>query len=120
MFIRSSELALGRKVAGLDHQGVAFPPASRITVPLADRRRQMGTGVDRDDAGIVCHLAEDHDMVGRLEDVLVAVVARAQLRNAEVGAAMAEREALRSVAKITWFENWRIQAVDTRRKCLST
>ena len=63
------------EVRRLDHQGVAVPVAARVAHPLADAGRQVAAAVERHDARVVHHLVQDHDVVGRLEDLQVLVVA---------------------------------------------
>src|SRR5262249_8413307 len=73
---RAPEFALGGEIGSLDDQGVSFPPPARIAVPLPDARIEMRWSVNRNDAGVVDHLAQNHDMSRRLKDLIVAVVTR--------------------------------------------
>ena len=64
---------LRREVRGLDHQGLAFPPAAGVAVPLPDPAGQRRPAVERDDAGVVDRLHDERDVSGRLEDLVVGV-----------------------------------------------
>ncbi len=66
----------------------------------AEARVGVRTAVERDDARVVRHLVHDHHVAGRLHDLQVAVVARLQARQAEVHAALAEREDFRIFERV--------------------
>ena len=74
-----------REVARLHYKRVALPAAARFAVPLRDVR--VRAPVQRDDAPLVEHLVEDHDMLRGLEDLVVRVVAEPDLRQAVAEAA---------------------------------
>src|SRR5206468_885702 len=80
--------ALRRVVGGLDDERVAFPVTAGIAVPLLNVRRKVRTPVERDDARVVDGLLEDRHVILRLEDLDVAVVARAEPRGAKADAAL--------------------------------
>ena len=63
------------EVGGLDHQRVAFPAAARVALQQAHRRRQRRTAIQRDDPRVVDHLGVNHDVAGRLDDLVGVVVA---------------------------------------------
>ena len=65
---------LAGEVAALDDQRVPVPVAARVAHPLLDRRIRMRAAVQRDDARVVDHLDHDHDVLRRLEDLVVVVV----------------------------------------------
>ena len=66
--------------AGLDDEGVALPAAAHLAQPLRDAPVGARPAVEGDDAGVVDHLDLDHDVVGRLQDQVVVVVAGRQHR----------------------------------------
>ena len=62
------------QVGGLDDEGVAFPMAARIAQPLLDPAVDVRAAVHRNDARVVNHLHQDHDVAGRLKDLVVVIV----------------------------------------------
>ena len=76
------------EIGRLDDQGVAVPPANRITQPFLDLGRVV-LGVHPDDPGVVHHLDENHHRILALHDPLVVVVERRHHRRAR---RRAERE----------------------------
>ena len=77
----------------------AFPVAARVAEPLPHADARCGCAVDRHHARVVRHLLQDHDGLGRLHDLQVAVVAGAGARRAEGDAALAERQILGTVGR---------------------
>ena len=73
---RSEEHAAPVPVRGLDHQGVAFPVAARRSAPEPDAVVERRPAIERNDAGLVHHLALDRDVVLGLEDLMVVEVER--------------------------------------------
>ena len=67
-------IALRGQVGRLDDQRLALPVGARVAQPLADPRSQMPAAVQRDDPRVVDHLHQDHDVVGRLQNLIVVVV----------------------------------------------
>ena len=90
------------EVARLDDERVALEPAARVADPLRDGRRSVRPAVERDDARLVVHLDEDHDVIGRLEDAVVVVVRLGQhrRRGAEHDAALREPAIRRPVGRV--------------------
>ena len=64
-------------VGRVDDERVAFPVAAGIAEEAADRRRRVGTAVERDDPRLVDHLLKHHH-VRRLDNLEVVVVAARQ------------------------------------------
>src|SRR6266849_5978962 len=68
---RALIIGLRAEVRHVDHERVALPMATRVAVPLADARRQMGAPV-HDDVALpplpLTHVVEDRDAAGRLDD----------------------------------------------------
>ena len=60
------------EVDGLDHEGVALPPAPRLARPLRDAGQ--GPVVQGDDPQLVVHLVQHHHLPRRLQDLQVHVV----------------------------------------------
>ena len=59
-------------------------------MPLPDVAVDVRRVAERDDARVVHHLVEEHDVVRGLQDVEVGVVAREQVRHADGDAALLE------------------------------
>src|SRR2546426_12111788 len=78
----SSESSLVGEIGGFDDQSVAFPMASGIAHQQTDILRYMRPSIQRNDARIVDHLDEDHDVTGRLHDLIVVVVGAGKHRRA--------------------------------------
>src|SRR5688572_7129586 len=73
-FRRPPETDLVGEVRRIDDERRAFPAAARITEPLPDLWSDMRTAVERDDARVVNHLVENHDISRRLENLVIVVV----------------------------------------------
>ncbi len=73
------------EVRRVHDQGIAFPVADRVAHPLADLLRRM-LAVQRDDAGVVDHLDENHHVVPGLHDALQVVVKNGERRRTRRGA----------------------------------
>jgi hypothetical protein len=75
-----------------------------MTLPLADRRRQMRPAVERDHTHVVDHFADDDHVVARLHDLNVVVVERRHHRwSGSVGhlqTALGKREVLRPLGVV--------------------
>src|SRR6266849_5935367 len=78
MLAGASEVCLVRKVDGIDDQRIARPVAARVAHPPPDG--SMRTPVHRDDARVMNHLVENHDVVGELDELDVVVVDARQHR----------------------------------------
>src|SRR3954468_19394417 len=74
----SYEVALRRKICGVNDECLAFPMATRISQPGSNLRRDVRATVHRNDARLVDHLRVNHNEVARLHDLVVAVVAGVQ------------------------------------------
>jgi len=73
------ERRVAAEIRGVDDERVALPPAARVARPL--RERAVWTTVSRDDARVVNHLVQQHDVIRMLNDLDVLVVpARKHLR----------------------------------------
>src|SRR5207253_4219494 len=112
VLVRPREIALRREVRRVDDERVAFPVSARVAVPAADAGVEVRAAVERNDARVVRHLAEDGDVAGRLDDLEVTVVTGLQSRNAEVHAALTGREHFRI------FEGVSLAVLDLRRAAL--
>src|SRR5204862_7509641 len=58
-----------------DDERVAIPAGARGAVPLPEARREVGPAVERDDPRVVHHFRADDEVIRRLEDLQVVVVA---------------------------------------------
>src|SRR5262249_27575447 len=88
-----SERGLAGVVGGFDDERVAFPSTARVADPLSD----VGTSasIERDDPRFGHHLVSNRNVVGRLDDLVVVVVAGRKGRYAVVQeAALLERTIL--------------------------
>ena len=65
---------------GVDHQRLALPATANGAVPLWHRARRAVA--QWDDASVAEHLVDDHDVVRRLQDLVVRVVAQPEHRHA--------------------------------------
>src|SRR5690606_9009361 len=87
------------EVLGLDDERIAFPASARAAQPSLDRRRRVRTTVERDDARIVNLLGIDQYVIGRLHDLVVAVVARQQIGYAIRAATLGQRATFGAVIR---------------------
>ena len=62
------------EVRGLDDERIALPVAANISIPLTDIRVDMRPRVDWNDATLAKHLVENHDVVCRLDNLMIRVV----------------------------------------------
>ena len=69
------------EVGGFDDERVAFPTADRVAHPGRDVVGQV-LALEADHSRVVDHLDEDHDVIGRLHDLVVVVVDVRQHRRA--------------------------------------
>ena len=74
LIVAAVELAV--EVQRLDDQRVSLPAPAAVAQPLADGAGGVGTPVQRHDARLVDHLHHQHEVAGRLEDLVVGVVQR--------------------------------------------
>jgi len=91
---RALQAGLAAEVDRVHDERVAFPVSARIAHPLPHvLGKRGGAVVDRDDPRFVNHLVVNHHVARRLDDLVVAVVARLQeadARSAEGQAAFAD------------------------------
>ena len=71
---RPQEVALRREIRGLDDECVAFPLAAGIPAPLADGLAEVGTTIERNDPRVVVGLHQEHDIAGRLDNLIVTIL----------------------------------------------
>src|SRR5262249_49776971 len=62
------------EVGRLDDESVSFPTAAGVPQPLLDAGADVRTPIQGYDPYVVDHLDRDHDVAGRLEDLVVVVV----------------------------------------------
>jgi hypothetical protein len=60
------------EIRRVDNQRVSLPVATRVSHPLTNV--PMGTPIQRDDACVVDHFVENHDVFGSLEQLKIIVV----------------------------------------------
>src|SRR4029453_16386289 len=70
----ASEVRSVLKVRGGDNQRVALPAAAGVSLVLTNVLIEMRRLVQRNDPGLVDHLVVNHDRVGALHDLDIAVV----------------------------------------------
>src|SRR5262249_50883784 len=91
------------EVGYVDHQRVALPMATRVAVPLADVRRQVGAAV-HDDVALpplsLAHVVEHRDPARRLHDPAETAGVAAKLRQSASQAALPQRTVLRTIVAI--------------------
>src|SRR5213593_1118290 len=73
---RPPEWILAVQIRRLDDEGIALPMTAGIAHPLAHVLRQRRPAVERNDAGVVDHLDENHHVSRALDDLVIGVVAR--------------------------------------------
>ena len=88
---RPAEVGGRREVGRFDHQRVALPVAARVAVQLPHGPGQVRLPGQGDDPRVVNHLVHEDEVVRVLEDLEIAVVARAQPREPVGDAALRQR-----------------------------
>src|SRR6185436_18873618 len=63
------------EVLCLDDERIAFPAAARVSSPLADVRRKRRPAVEGNDASVMDHLVQYHEVLRSLEDLHIGIVA---------------------------------------------
>src|SRR5262249_12622119 len=75
---RALEGELVGEIPRLDHQSLALPMAAVAARPLTDGWRKMRASVERNHAGVMEHLGENHHVSGSLRDLVIVVVGAAK------------------------------------------
>src|SRR4051812_27887532 len=70
---RAEEVRFRTKARRVDDERIAVSMAARVSIPRAHRRGQMRTAVQRNDPRFVDRLHEKHQVVLRLNDLVVGV-----------------------------------------------
>src|SRR5262245_40174768 len=71
---RPRERILAVEVCGFYDERLALPAAARDPNPLTDRCRRLWAPVEGNNASVVDHRGENHDVPGSLHDLIIAVV----------------------------------------------
>src|SRR5258706_5472108 len=75
-------MSIVTEIGSVHDQRGALPVTTRITHPLTDCGRKVGTAVERDDPGVVDHLGIYRNVIARLENLVVVVIAGGRHRRA--------------------------------------
>src|SRR5215467_1705334 len=100
---RAQIVRLRTEVRHVDDEGIALPVATRVAIPLADVRRQMGAPV-HDDVALPAlalpHVVEDRDAADRLNDLAEAAGYVSKFGQPSGQAAIRQRAVLRPIMPI--------------------
>src|ERR1700681_2767139 len=100
---RALKIGLPTEVRNVDHERIAFPMATRVTIPLADAGRQMRTAVHDDvplPALALTHVVEHRDSALCLHDSAEAAGRGSKFGQPANQAAIRQRAVLRIIVAI--------------------
>ena len=72
--------AAGFVVGRFDDEGIALPVSTRIAKPLTDDSREVGIPIQRDHTSVVNHFQRNRHRIGRLDNLVGALVSGHQAR----------------------------------------